>query len=98
MFSSMKAIWQQTEITTSIEGILREVKLGNATEAQKWYFKLKKDCNKQANEKGKSPKQIEDDALATLPLSEVSEYSKITDKLRQPGGIFAEIDDWMRAN
>lgn len=98
MFGGLKALWHQSGVTASVDGILREVRKGNAVEAQKWYFKLKKDCYKQAAAKGISPLQAEEDALATVSRETLAEYFDVVGKLRQPGGIFAEIDDWLRKN
>jgi hypothetical protein len=98
MFGGLRALWHQTGITTSVEGVLREVRRGNAVEAQKWYFKLKKDSYKQAKEQGVTPQKAEDEALATVPEAILAEYLEVVEKLRRPGGIFAEIDDWLKTN
>lgn len=98
MFGSVKALWLQTELTSSIDGILREVQQGNAVEAQRWYFKLKKDCIKQAKTKGVSALEIEEAALAAMPFAKQSEYLAVTRTLTEPGGVFAEIDEWLKNN
>lgn len=98
MFGAVKALWQESELTTSIDGILREVESGNAVEAQRWYFKLKKDCRRQAIAKGTSSDKIEEGALATLPLAKRSKYMTIVRALAEPGGVFAEIDEWLKNN
>ena len=98
MFGGLKALWHQSGVTASVDGVLREVRKGNAVEAQKWYFKLKKDSYKQAIEKGITLHQAEEEALATLPSETLDEYLNISGKLRRPGGIFAEIDEWLLSN
>ena len=98
MFGGLKALWHQSGVTASVDGVLREVRKGNAVEAQKWYFKLKKDSYKQAIEKGITPQQAEAEALATVPRETLSEYLEVVAKLQCPGGIFAEIDDWLLTN
>jgi len=95
MFGALRSLWNVSGITASVDGVLREVGNGNAVEVQKWYFKLKKDSYKQARKLGISPDEAERRALATLEPKKLEAYQDIVRKLRQPGGVLAEIDKWL---
>jgi len=95
MFGSLKSLWNESGITASVDGVLREAGNGNAVEVQKWYFKLKKDSYRQARELGISPVDAEQRALATIEPKKLEAYQDIVWKLTQPGGVLAEIDDWL---
>lgn len=95
MFGALKSLWNESGITASVDGVLREADNGNAVEVQKWYFKLKKDSYKQARELGISPDEVEQRALATIEPTKLNAYRDIVCKLTQTGGVLAEIDGWL---
>lgn len=95
MFGALKSLWNESGITTSVEGVLREAGNGNAVEVQKWYFKLKKDSYKRGRELGISLSEAEQRALATIDPQKLEAYQGIVWKLTQPGGVLAEIDEWL---
>lgn len=98
MFSVLKSLWNESGITASVDGVLREARNGNAVEVQRWYFKLKKDSYKQALELGITPAEAELRALSTIEADKLEEYQSITLRFRKPGGVLAEIDDWLRSH
>lgn len=98
MFGALKSLWNVSGITASVDGVLREAGNGNAVEVQKWYFKLKKDSYKQARELGISPADAEQRTLATIEPKKLEAYQDIVRKLTQPGGVLAEIDDWLESH
>ena len=98
MFGAPKGLWNQSGITASVDGVLREVSNGNAVEVQKWYFKLKKQAYKSAQELGITPDAAEERAFATMPLDKLVAYRCTIGKLRLPGCILAEIDEWLKTN
>ncbi len=98
MFGALKSLWNESGITASVDGVLREARTGNAVEVQKWYFKLKKDSYKQARELGISPTDAEQRALATIEPKKLEAYQDIVRKLRQPDGVLAEIDKWLESH
>lgn len=98
MFGALKSLWNESGITASVDGVLREARNGNAVELQKWYFKLKKDSYKQARELGISPADAEHRALATLEPKKLEAYQDIVRRLRQPGGVLEEIDNWLESH
>jgi len=98
MFGALKSLWNDSGITASVDGVLREAGNGNAVEVQKWYFKLKKDSYKQARELGISPSEAEQRALATIESYKLEAYRGIIWKLTQPGGVLAEIDEWLESH
>ena len=95
MFDALKSLWNESGITASLDGVLREAGNGNAVEVQRWYFKLKKDSYKQARELGITPAEAEQRALSVIEPNKLEAYQSITWKLTQPGGVLAEIDEWL---
>ena len=98
MFGSMKNLWAETALTSAIEGVIRESSKGDALEAQRWYFKLKKEAYKQSLKDGVSASEIEDQALSAMKSEQSNLYREIVERLSQSGGPFEEVNEWLKDN
>lgn len=98
MFGSLKKLWDESGITASVDGVLREAARGNASEVQRWYFKLKKHAYKQSLQDGLSPAEIERRALSSIEPAKARQYSEVVQRLSQPGGVLHEVNEWLKHN
>ena len=98
MFGGMKKLWAETALTSAIEGVIRESSKGNALEAQRWYFKLKKEAYKQSLKESVPASKIEERALSAMKPDQSELYHEIVKRLSQNGGPFAEVNEWLKTN
>ena len=98
MFGGIKKLWEDTGITSAVDGVIREAAKGNALEVQKWYFRLKKYVHKVAQRDGISPAVAEQKALNSIDAEKRQLYQAVVDRLGEPGGILDEVNDWMAKN
>lgn len=98
MFGGMKKLWAETALTSAIEGVIRESSKGNALEAQKWYFKIKKEAYKQSLKEGRPASEIEARAINSMKPDQSNLYHDIVKRLSQNGGPFEEINEWLKTN
>jgi hypothetical protein len=98
MFSLMKKVWAESELTSSIEGVLREAGKGNAREVQGWYFKFKKDAYKQSLKENLQPNEVEERALSKVEPAQAQLFLEVVGRLSRPGGVLNEIDVWLKNN
>jgi len=98
MFGGIKKLWTDTGVTTAIDGVIRQAAKGNALEAQKWYFRLKKDAYRISLRDGISPSEVERRALDSIGPEKSRLFEEIVARLSQPGGTFEEINDWLKHN
>lgn len=98
LLSEMRKLWGDSGVGSCIEGVVRESGRGNVLEAQKWYFKLRKDCLRLAIKEGVLPATIHQRGLDNVGPEVAARYQAIVEECLRPGGPFVEIEEWVKKN
>ena len=93
--SFIKKLWSQSALTSSIEGVLREVSKGRALEAQKWYHKYRTELASQALKQGIDESDVQRTTFDAVGVETAVSFKEVLARLRQPGGPFAEVDEYL---
>jgi hypothetical protein len=98
LFGNVKKMWYQSGMETGVQEVINEAAKGNATEVQRWYYKIKKDSYKQSLNLGLDPAEVERQALESMSKDTVRTYEEIVERLSRSGGPLEEVNEWLKSN